>query len=95
MSEAIVITVLLVAIASAITSLELLRAGGWRPFRRLADQAARSHVGSRVRTLLGRDVDQLTLPWDDGDLIDADELSYRIGVPGAVALKLTVRLPLP
>ena len=76
MSELIVIAVLLVAIASSITSLELLRADGWRPFRRLT-----SRVASKV---LGRDTAQLTLPWPDGgEVLDADELSYRIGVPGA------------
>ena len=81
MSELIVIAVLLVAIASSITSLELLRADGWRPFRLLTSRVARSRIASKV---LGRDTAQLTLPWPDGgEVLDADELSYRIGVPGA------------
>src|SRR4051794_27721000 len=83
MSDTVEIAILLLAIASTITSIELLRADGWRGLRRIGRRVTQSDMASALRALVGRGPDTSTDPRravssGPDETIDADELSYRI-----------------
>ena len=88
MSETVVIAVLLLAIASSITAIELLRADERRPLHRIVERVTRSNIAWAIRTRIGRDPAPPSVARgangpDAEPIMDAEELSYRIGVPGA------------
>ena len=80
MSETVVIAVLLLAIASLIAAIELLRADERRPLHRIVERVTRSDIAWAIRTRTGRDPAPRAWPavldgQDAEPIIDAEELS--------------------